>query len=118
MNANGSFKTTLTNADKFFDYGLITFASGDNDGRAYDVKQFTHEDGCVTTFLPATFAITVGDEFTAIAGCDGNRSTCRIKYNNIINFRGEPDVPGSDYATSYPSQGSSNTVSEGQSAKR
>jgi uncharacterized phage protein (TIGR02218 family) len=118
VNVNGSFNTTLTNADKFFDYGLITFTSGDNDGRPYDVKQFTYEDGCVTTFLPTTFAVAVGDEFTAIAGCDGNRSTCKIKFNNIINFRGEPDVPGSDYSTSYPYQGSSNTVSEGQSAKR
>ncbi len=34
--------------------------------------------------------------FDIIAGCDKTRETCQSKFTNIINFRGEPDVPGVD----------------------
>jgi hypothetical protein len=29
-------------------------------------------------------------------GCDKTRATCVAKFSNILNFRGEPDVPGQD----------------------
>ena len=40
--------------------------------------------------------MTVGDTFNAIAGCDKTISTCIAKFNNAVNFRGEPYVPGMD----------------------
>jgi uncharacterized phage protein (TIGR02218 family) len=42
------------------------------------------------------FNISAGDEFTIVAGCDKASRTCIEKFNNIINFRGEPDLPGMD----------------------
>ncbi|MHC1758328.1 MAG: DUF2163 domain-containing protein [Negativicutes bacterium] len=118
VNLDGTYNTNLTNADNYFSYGLIEFTSGANDNLSYEVKQSLLASGKITPFLPIPFAVAVGDTFTATAGCDGNFSTCVAKFSNAVNFRGEPHVPGSDYATCYPRQETNNTVSEGQSAKR
>jgi uncharacterized phage protein (TIGR02218 family) len=48
--------------------------------------------------LPLAFPYTpqVGDTFTLTAGCDHRKDTCKNKFNNLVNFRGEPFVPGQD----------------------
>jgi uncharacterized phage protein (TIGR02218 family) len=38
----------------------------------------------------------VGNSFSLVAGCDKSFTTCAEKFNNAINFRGEPHVPGID----------------------
>ena len=35
-------------------------------------------------------------------GCDGTLSTCRDRFGNVANFRGEPHLPGIDLLTRYP----------------
>ena len=116
---DGTFDTDLVQADKYFDYGLLHFNTGDNAGRGCEIKEYLRDGGNVLPFLPFPYQVAAGDTFTAIAGCDGNFSTCKNVYNNVVNFRGEPHVPGSDYAASYPaSAGASNTVSEGGNVKR
>ena len=42
-------------------------------------------------------AIAGGDQFTIVAGCDRTHTTCRDKFSNILNFRGEPYIPGQDF---------------------
>lgn len=36
-------------------------------------------------------------------GCDRRYSTCRDRFSNQLNFRGEPHVPGTDSVIRYPS---------------
>jgi len=43
------------------------------------------------------FQVQVGDAAVLEAGCDRRAITCRSKFNNLINFHGEPYVPGNDY---------------------
>ncbi|MCI2393424.1 DUF2163 domain-containing protein [Aliiroseovarius sediminis] len=43
-----------------------------------------------------------GDVVRLEAGCDKLPTTCRVKFNNFLNFRGFPDVPGEDWLMSYP----------------
>ncbi|MHA6268026.1 DUF2163 domain-containing protein [uncultured Aliiroseovarius sp.] len=43
-----------------------------------------------------------GDMVRLEAGCDRLPRTCRVKFNNFLNFRGFPDVPGEDWLMSYP----------------
>lgn len=50
----------------------------------------------------------VGDTIRIEAGCDKRASTCRDKFNNFMNFRGFPHIPGEDWMTSYPTTGSDN----------
>lgn len=37
-----------------------------------------------------------------IAGCDKQLSTCRDRFSNAVNFRGEAHLPGNDLLTRYP----------------
>ena len=84
----------LTQADGYFDAGLITFTSGANAGRKMEVKTFT--TGVVNLQQPMPFALAVDDTFSIHAGCDKSLATCRDRFNNVINFRGFPYIPGSD----------------------
>lgn len=74
--------------------GEVEWTSGNNDGRRMEVKEFASTQ--VVLALPMGKSIQVGDTFDIIAGCDKTRETCQSRFSNIINFRGEPDVPGTD----------------------
>ncbi|MEZ5869047.1 MAG: DUF2163 domain-containing protein [Defluviimonas denitrificans] len=43
-----------------------------------------------------------GDMVRIEAGCDRRAETCRLKFNNFLNFRGFPHIPGEDWVMSYP----------------
>lgn len=45
---------------------------------------------------PFPFDVQIGDHFDMITGCDRLPTTCHQKFDNIINFRGEPSMPGID----------------------
>lgn len=86
--------STRAEAKGYFDSGKITFTSGNNNGLSMEIKTFT--DGVITMVFPLPYDIEIGDSYTMIAGCDKNFSTCVAKYNNAVNFRGEPHIPGID----------------------
>lgn len=48
--------------------------------------------------IPMPRAIPVGTTYTMTRGCDREWRTCKNVYNNLINFRGFPFVPGIDKA--------------------
>lgn len=47
--------------------------------------------------------IEPGRVLRVTAGCNRLASTCAVKFDNILNFRGFPTIPGEDWAMSYPS---------------
>lgn len=56
-----------------------------------------------TLHLDAAFrGIGINSNVTILAGCDKNVTTCRDKFNNVINFRGLPGLPTKNlHARSY-----------------
>ena len=44
----------------------------------------------------------------------GNLSTCKTRFNNVINFRAEPFIPGNDLMVSYPGKQDCATITENQ----
>lgn len=77
----------------YFAYGTITFNSGAMAGRTVRVAK---NDGfSLTLFESAPYFIELGDTFTATRGCDKTRETCK-SFSNVVNFGGEPDLPGVD----------------------
>lgn len=81
----------------YFAYGKLTWTSGANNGKAVEVRSHDTGSPCLLTLAEIMpFDIQVGDAFTIIAGCDRRLETCRDKFSNVLNFRGEPYVPGTD----------------------
>jgi hypothetical protein len=86
--------TNITAAANTYAYGLLTMTSGDSSGYSMEVKSSTV--GTVTLQQRLPFGISAGDTYSLVQGCDKSPSTCRDTYNNVINFRGFPHIPGLD----------------------
>lgn len=92
----------------WFSKGILTWTSGNNNGRQVDVRQHINDGAPGHTFqllYPMGKDIEAGDTFDVVAGCDGEHSTCKDKFNNIVNFGGFPFMPGNDFLVSYPNRG-------------
>jgi uncharacterized phage protein (TIGR02218 family) len=81
--------------------GKMTMTSGANAG-AYRYVRLHGPSGTITVWDPFFSNVVVGDTFTITAGCDHRSATCHSKFNNIINYRGFPDIPGDDAVFKYP----------------
>jgi hypothetical protein len=88
--------------DAYLDAGTITWDTGFNAGVTVELKTYNPTAQQVTTYLGLMMPVTAGDRFFYYPGCDKRRDTCVKKFNNIRNFRGEPDIPGIDKMLSYP----------------
>lgn len=81
----------------YFAYGRLTWTTGANTGKSVEVRNHDTANPCLITLAEIMpYDITVGDQFTIIAGCDRRLESCRDKFANVLNFRGEPYVPGAD----------------------
>lgn len=52
--------------------------------------------------------VAPGDRIKLVAGCDKRSETCKVKFNNFLNFQGFPHIPGEDWLVSYPVRGRRN----------
>ena len=87
--------------DNFFNYGKITFASGDNSGITIQIEDYTTLN-VVTLYESAPYTLSTGVTFSAVAGCDRRFETCKTRFDNKDNFRGFPHIPGMDKALTVP----------------
>ena len=94
-------------ADGWFTAGKLTFTGGANAGLAVEVKRHGNSDGAVSFSLWQAMAqpIQASDTFTVTAGCDKRFATCQDRFNNAVNFRGFPHIPGNDFVIRYPVAG-------------
>jgi len=94
----------------WFERGRLQWTSGANAGRAMEVRAHRASGGLVVIELwqPMHFDVAVDDAFTVTAGCDKLFATCQAKFDNAVNFRGFPHMPGNDFALSYARAGDVN----------
>lgn len=59
----------------------------------------------IELWTPLDVGPTAGDLIRITAGCDKRLDTCRLKFDNVLNFRGFPDIPGEDWLVASPAQG-------------
>ncbi len=64
---------------------------------------------CIELWEPIRGAIGVGTQIRLDAGCDKRSETCRLKFNNFLNFQGFPDLPSDDWVVSVPRASGANT---------
>ncbi len=80
--------------DGWFEHGVAIFETGLNAGVARDVLAWTQASRTLALFLPLPFPAIAGDVLRIQPGCDKRLATCREKFDNRLNFRGEPHIPG------------------------
>jgi len=100
-----NFKISVVDSraiDGWFDGGALVFENTTNAGKGLEIKNWVLAGETIELFLPVPFNIVVGSKIRLYPGCDKRRSICLSKYNNVINFRGEPDLPGQDDLIRYP----------------
>ncbi|GER07177.1 hypothetical protein GCM10007972_18030 [Iodidimonas muriae] len=100
------FTNDLAQEDGWFDYGELLWLTGANAGRRTEIRTWTAPTadslGRLELWEPMGRDIAVGDTFRIWPGCDKRLSTCRDKFSNVVNFRGEPHVPGTDAMLRIP----------------
>ena len=103
--------------ERWFERGRVTVLSGAAAGLVGLVKFDREVDGqrLVELWVDFGLAPVVGDMVRLEAGCDKLAATCKAKFDNFLNFRGFPDLPGEDWMTSYPV---SSAVNDGGSLSR
>jgi uncharacterized phage protein (TIGR02218 family) len=84
-------ESVLGKEENYFKYGLVRFMDGPSIDSSMEIKQ-SHGGNIV---LSASLAngMEAGNQFTILAGCDKKFSSCIEKFQNAINFRGEPNLP-------------------------
>ena len=91
--------------NNWFAHGLLTWQTGANAGLSAHVKASHPASGNATRldlWVPPGAAPENGDTFSITTGCDKRDTTCRVKFGNLINFRGFHLMPGDDVALQYP----------------
>lgn len=63
----------------------------------------------VELWEPIRARIGHGDMVRLDAGCDKRMETCRLKFNNMLNFQGFPDLPAEDWVMAVPKQSGRNS---------
>ncbi len=92
-------------ADDYFNLGTVTFLTGALAGcRRVEIFDWA-SGGAVSLWTDLPEVPQIGDTLELRQGCDKTRPTCRDVFDNIVNNRSFPDVPGTDQILKYPNPG-------------
>tara|TARA_R110000737_G_scaffold47134_6_gene67070 strand:+ start:6874 stop:7704 length:831 start_codon:yes stop_codon:yes gene_type:complete len=75
------------NGDNYYTGGFVETSSSD------DRRLILDQTGTVLTLLLPFTTSPIGTNVTVFAGCDHSISTCKSKFNNVVNFGGFAWVP-------------------------
>lgn len=105
-------------SDRFFEKGRFRVLTGPAAGLVGVVKNdrvTSAEERTVELWQAMGAGLVRGDSVRIEAGCDKAEDTCRLKFANLLNFRGFPDIPGEDWLMAFPQ---SSGVNDGGSLRR
>ncbi len=97
-------------AEGVFTGGKLTWTGGSNAALSVEIKEHRMASGHARLSLWQAMpeAIASGDAFIIAAGCDKRFVTCRERFNNVVNFRGFPHIPGNDFVIASADAGAGN----------
>lgn len=97
-------------ADRWFEKGRIVVMDGAAQGLTALIKndRLVDDKRCIELWEALGADLAAGDSIRIEAGCDRRLDTCRLKFDNILNFRGFPAIPGEDWLMSVPRRGDLN----------
>lgn len=91
--------------DDYFKYGKIVWKTGDNVGIECEVKEYTQTGRIIELQMSLPFDVQSGDLFDISAGCAHTQQGthgCKLKFNNLVNYRGFREIPGTDAQLDTP----------------
>ncbi len=90
--------------ERWFEKGVLRVLSGAAEGLFSIIKSDRFKNGSrlIELWEEIPVDLAEGDLVRLETGCDKRVDTCRLKFNNYLNFRGFPHIPGEDWAMSYP----------------
>ncbi len=92
---------------EWFQRGVIEVRSGSAKGLTGMIKDDRiGEDGArvIELWEGLRADLEPGDEVAVTAGCDKRFETCRLKFGNVVNFQGFPDLPEEDWVMVVPAR--------------
>lgn len=95
----------------WFERGRLSVIDGAAGGLWVSVKSDRSEGGgrIIEAWTPLRADIAPGDTVRLLAGCDKRTETCRLKFNNLLNFQGFPDLPTEDWVMAVPKRSGDNS---------
>ncbi|MCA8870032.1 MAG: DUF2163 domain-containing protein [Rhodobacteraceae bacterium] len=92
--------------ERWFEKGVFKVLDGPAEGLIGVIRsdRFISGKRRVDLWQELPVALAEGDRVRLQAGCDKRVETCRLKFHNFLNFRGFPNIPGEDWAMSYPTR--------------
>lgn len=81
-------------------HGSLRWLEGGNCGLSTDIIAAS-ADGVELARAPY-FPVAIPTRAELTEGCDKQLATCTARFDNAVNFRGEPYLPGNDLLTRYP----------------
>lgn len=95
----------------WFTRGRLEVLEGPAQGLWSMIKQDVLEDGqrVIELWEPIRGEVVDGTSVRLVAGCDKRMATCRLKFENLANFQGFPDLPGEDWLLAVPKSTGANT---------
>lgn len=99
-----TFSAAETATDGWYAGGRVTMLDGTAYGLVREIRMDRTSAGRRTVVLWQGLvpAPKVGDRLRLVVGCDRRASTCRARFDNILNFRGFPHIPGEDWLRRPP----------------
>ncbi|UWR21036.1 DUF2163 domain-containing protein [Sulfitobacter sp. S190] len=95
----------------WFTRGRFEVLSGPATGLWQTIKadRIEGETRVIELWEPMKGAVETGTQVRLVAGCDKRQESCRLKFNNFVNFQGFPDLPGEDWSVAVPRSSGANT---------
>lgn len=94
-------------AARWFERGRLVVLDGAGQGLAGAIKRDAAlADGTrrIELWDRLRAEVAPGDLVRLTAGCDKRMETCRLKFSNLLNHRGFPDIPGEDWMVAHPTR--------------
>jgi uncharacterized phage protein (TIGR02218 family) len=91
---------------RWFERGQLRVLSGAAAGLSGAVKLDRIEGGVrkVELWDSLREVVVPGDAVRLTAGCDKRMETCRLKFTNLLNYQGFPDIPEEDWQMAHPTR--------------
>ena len=98
------FTTLDVVPEGWFKHGRMAMLDGAAAGLIGLIKRDKIEgaERVIELWQPLRAEVLPGNQLRLEAGCDKRMETCKVKFNNLLNFQGFPDIPGDDWSISTP----------------